>query len=288
MSLFDLMSPEAAEQAKVTPPDIPEWPIDELLSYEKELMGFYVSGHPISKYQKEIETFQANDLCELPELYHNDTVRVGAYISAATPKITRKEGQEDRKWIILNLETQEAQFECLMFSEAYERAIAKNPEIFTPGNVVFIDGEVNNENRKRPKKGMMQPVEQSVETDDSQKENDVPPKIFGREIYTVDEMPERFTTELQVKLYEGQVTTEQLQKLAQICKDNEGETPVIFFVHQKDGKVAILRNASGNGISFYSGILAQFEDAVGADNIFQCVDRHPTQRPQRKFRRFED
>ena len=282
MSLFDMMGPEETFSAKVTAPDLPEWPLHELLNYEKELMGFYVSGHPISQYEKDVERFQSHDLSQIAGLYHNDTVRVGAYITSVTRKVTRKEGMEDRNWVILNLESRETQIECLMFSEAYEKAIDKNPAIFQPETVVFIDGEINNESRKRTKPGE---VVMEEPQDDSQNEIKEAPKIFGREIYTIDEMPARFTTEVQVKLFEDKITDEQLNSLRELCEANEGEVPVIFFVHTNDGNVAILRKNSGAGVAFSKELFRDIENIVGSDNVFACVDKHPTPRPQRNFQR---
>ena len=161
--------------------------------------------------------------------------------------------------------------------------MGENPAIFQPETVVFIDGEINNESRKRPKPGEIVVEEQPQ--DDSQNEKVEVPKIFGREIYAIDEMPARFTTELQVKLFEDKITDEQLGKLRELCEANEGEVPVIFFVHTNDGNVAILRNNSGAGVAFSRELFKDFENIVGSDNVFACVNKHPVPRPQRNFQR---
>ena len=139
-SLFDLLAPEDQSFAKVAAPNIPEWPIKEKLDYEKELLGFYVSGHPIAEFQEQVDTFQSDDLSELNSLPQNTTVRVGGFLSHVVQKFTKN---DNKPWVILTLETREITMECLVFNEAYQKTLQEFPDVFTPNTVVLVEGEVS-------------------------------------------------------------------------------------------------------------------------------------------------
>lgn len=55
MSIMDFLAPEEKKAFQIQYPDIPEFPLDELLAKEKEMLGVYVSGHPLDKYMDVIE-----------------------------------------------------------------------------------------------------------------------------------------------------------------------------------------------------------------------------------------
>jgi DNA polymerase III subunit alpha len=62
--LFDLASGQTAI-AEPVPPDIPEWPTEQRLAFEKETLGFYVSGHPLDRFAAEVSRFSKKNIAEL-------------------------------------------------------------------------------------------------------------------------------------------------------------------------------------------------------------------------------
>ncbi|MBR0460140.1 MAG: DNA polymerase III subunit alpha, partial [Victivallales bacterium] len=257
LSLFDMMEPEDVGMMQQQVPDIEEWPLLEKLGYEKELLGFYVSGHPISQYQKTVEQFQSHALEDLASLPHNTTVRVGAYVSGVSFKTTKK---DNKPWVILNLESRDAHMECLFFPDAYEAAKQDNPDIFKPETVVFIDGET------------------------SQRDEGEPMKLTGRLIYSAESMPARFAQELQIRLHEDEVTENRLEQLQKLCQDNRGSLPLIFYVHCKDGNIVALRN-NENGIRLSSEFDHSLQEVVGPENLFVRIDRRPKPPKRRQWGR---
>ena len=259
MSLFDMFGDSSEMSLQV--PDLPEWPVHELLTFEKELLGFYVSGHPIGEYQEMVDMYQSADLSELPEMEVRTTVRVGAYIAGVAIKTTKK---DNRPWAILSLESGDAHTECLFFPDAYESIVnTYGKEIFSPETVVFIDGET------------------------SRRDDDEPMKINGRMIYKAETMPSRFTREIQVKLYEESTTTEQLESFSKLCAANEGPIPIVYFLHLKDGNVAVLRNHE-SGIRYSNAFWNDLVAVGGRKNVIAHIDRKPTPAPKRNFRKYSD
>ena len=89
LSLFDMMSDEDQASVAIQYPDISEIPMDELLKNEKELLGFFLSGHPIDPGMETIQAFQIDDLSDLPELANGTIFRAGAYISNVMKRVSK-------------------------------------------------------------------------------------------------------------------------------------------------------------------------------------------------------
>ncbi len=226
MSLFDLLGDEDRQGTKLTVPDIPEWPIDELLRNEKELLGFYVSGHPIGKSQATIDMFQLNDLSDISQIKTGTMVRMGAFLASSQQKLTKK----GDPWVILTLENRDVSIEGLMFSENYARNQEAFPGALTTERAVFVDGEVN---RKES--------ESEGETEEGE-EQTTTARLYVYRVVPVDQAPDVYTGEMHVRLTEEQATDECLNSLCAICRSAPGETPVIFAVTCANGNRLFLNN----------------------------------------------
>ena len=66
MGLFEVTN-EQVQINRPTLPDIPEWEEKERLAYEKEALGFYISGHPLNRYEKILDKFTTTDTLALKE-----------------------------------------------------------------------------------------------------------------------------------------------------------------------------------------------------------------------------
>lgn len=71
-------------------PDVPEWEHDLMLSYEKEMLGFYVTGHPLLKYAESLKTVVDSDSVTLSEKQDGSTVSVAGVVSNVREVTTKK------------------------------------------------------------------------------------------------------------------------------------------------------------------------------------------------------
>ena len=105
----------------------------EKLRYEKALLGFYVSGHPLEDY-KEILPSINDPICgDLSVLHDRDQFRICGVISALTKKITKK---DNRAWAFFSLETENSQYQINCFPDAFE----KNYQKLQNGAIVMVTG----------------------------------------------------------------------------------------------------------------------------------------------------
>jgi DNA polymerase-3 subunit alpha len=117
-SLFgaDEISNEAGGTAVQEP--APEWHEHELLSNEKEVLGFYLSGHPLARYRRELASYTTHTLGKLPE---SGIVRVAGMI-VNTKKTVTKSGHAMSRF---KLEDLEGEVECVVFPKTYTADLAR-------------------------------------------------------------------------------------------------------------------------------------------------------------------
>jgi len=117
-------------------PDVKEWPEPQLLSFEKDMLGFYVSGHPLARYAKQLKRFVSCSTSSLHEHKDQDIIKIVGLISKIKQTITRV---KQEKMAILKLEDLDGSVEVLIFPRAYQK-ISRYLQLNT---IVHIRGILN-------------------------------------------------------------------------------------------------------------------------------------------------
>src|SRR5437868_11311 len=120
-----------ARKRSVTP-----WSDREKMSYEKELLGFYVTGHPLDGYADIIANRKYQSIASLGELSDRSTFRVAGAITQVDKKFTRKEG---KPFAVAWLEDLTGTLELVVWNELYLECAEK----LVPGNVVGVRGKLD-------------------------------------------------------------------------------------------------------------------------------------------------
>lgn len=116
-SLFDLAEAGDEFEMGMDKPHLPEWPEHELLAYEKETTGLYVTGHPLNNYESLIRRYSTLDLATLDEYKEGDEANVCGMITEAKKHYNRK----GDAMAFLTLETMQGPCEMTVFSDLYEQ-----------------------------------------------------------------------------------------------------------------------------------------------------------------------
>lgn len=130
-NLFDGTGSKDSPLSAPALPALPMWSESEKLSHEKAVLGFYVSGHPLLKYENEINSFATLHLGDV-EGVKNGTVRAGGIIAAVKKKIDKN----NRTMAFMTLEDFTGKAECVVFSSLYK----KHEELLKPESMVFVEG----------------------------------------------------------------------------------------------------------------------------------------------------
>ena len=142
MSIFDLLGGEDSKSRRFTLPDVGEFPEEERLSYEKEVLGVYVSSHPLLEYEKLIkknttadsELFKLDEEKGVPSVKEGSTQTIGGIISDINIRHTKK----GDTMAILKLEDLLGTVEVIVWPDKY---LSYAPYI-TADRKVLISGKV--------------------------------------------------------------------------------------------------------------------------------------------------
>lgn len=143
MSLFDIVSEEQKKELEVKMPDVGEYAKEMVLSFEKEVLGFYVSGHPMQEYQllwekritAKTSDFMLDDETGSVSVADGSRVVIGGIITDKKIKYTKN----DKIMAFINLEDLVGSVEVIVFPQSYEKYSAKLVE----DGKVFIEGRVS-------------------------------------------------------------------------------------------------------------------------------------------------
>ena len=117
-------------------PKIKEWPQPQLLAFEKDMLGFYVSGHPLTHHAKEMTRFKFNTSNELKSFSNGNRVKIIGLITKSKITTTRSTNE---KMAILKLEDLEGAVEVLVFPRTY-KIVARN---IMPNSIVYVKGKIS-------------------------------------------------------------------------------------------------------------------------------------------------
>ncbi|MEM0970155.1 MAG: DNA polymerase III subunit alpha, partial [Verrucomicrobiota bacterium] len=137
-SLFDIMGvTEKAPSPTADQVEVEEWTLQERLGYEKDLLGFYVTGHPLDPYRMSIRKGKFKKLSQIEQLPESrQPLKFAALINDALLKYTR--GDKPKPFSILFLEDFSGSAEVAVFAEAY----GNHADILKPGMVVEMKASV--------------------------------------------------------------------------------------------------------------------------------------------------
>ena len=146
MSLFDLVSEEDKKDYEVQYPNVGEFDKEMLLGFEKEVLGIYLSGHPLEEYMDKMKksvTANALDFIREEEtgavkVQDNAHVIVGGIITAKTVKFTRN----NKAMAFITVEDLTGNVEVIIFPKDYERYsrfLNEDAKVFVVGHATVED-----------------------------------------------------------------------------------------------------------------------------------------------------
>ncbi len=204
-SLFDLVA-DAGAPVERQKPDVPEWPEGELLAFEKEMLGLYVSSHPLAKHSKTLERFTSAGIADIPSLRENQEVVLGGMISNVKHYTT----QRGKKMAFITLETLEGSCELTVFSDIYEQRAG----LLVSEMIVIIPAKANHRNDEV--------------------------SLLAQDIFPIEEAEEKFTRATHIRINTATVDDITLKSLAELLGENPGKCDVYLHCQTPhDGEVVV-------------------------------------------------
>jgi DNA polymerase-3 subunit alpha len=175
-------------------PLVAEWSTRDKLAGEKEMLGYYVTGHPLEQWEAKIRELATHDTSNLEGLPKHTEVAVCGVITG----VVRKRNREQKPWASMQLEDHNGSMEAMVFTTQYERLA---PEIVEDQAVLV--------------RGLVLP------------EENAPPKISLQDIVPLDKAAVRLPSLISIRVWLGRNgSNDKAAALQELFEKKQGETQV--------------------------------------------------------------
>jgi len=217
--------------------DVPKWTNIERLNKERELIGFYLSGHPLDKYREDIKLFASHTLSDdrLVEMGDRESIKIVGIITSVR-QVTDRKG---RPMAFIQVEDLHGAIEVLVFSDVFDR----NMGLISSDTIILLDGTLD---KRRGE-----------------------PKIVASQMERVENLREKFQNQLQlyIKLKTNDVTKDDLTQMATLMSIHKGETPVRLKVISDHANGPMKMNVRKFVVEPNNDLLKGLRNIIGEESV---------------------
>jgi DNA polymerase-3 subunit alpha len=235
--LFGVFADETAQQATDALPNVPDWDEHTRLSAEKEILGFFITGHPMEKYKEKLTDLNAlstADIGAMKKSTAKDEIITTAGLISGLRVAKSRRGE---LWAQAALEDMSGKVELLVFPEAY-RKLAEKVKLEVP---VLIRGGVR--------------IEEGAN-----------PKVTANEIIPLDEARVPLPKALRIRIPLGSADDGTVDALHALFNERKGEAKVLFDV-EREGDFMVVMEAEGYNVMPDRSFLSRVEELCGRDSV---------------------
>ncbi len=210
VSIFDALGAAGEGFSLESLPAIAEWDEHVLLKNEKETIGFYITGHPLARYESKIKRHTSMTTKILADSEDGKEVTICGIITEVRPTTTKK----GDKMAYIRVEDLDGSVEAIVFPDLYR----SSSELLAEDRLVIVTGTIN--------------------------KNDAGYKIKGGKIQDLLTAPENLYTKMGIRLHSLGLTADDLTVLKGILREHRGKCPVVLHLitNQKEYVVALDRD----------------------------------------------
>jgi DNA polymerase-3 subunit alpha len=213
-SLFAAFDDEEEEQtATVDLPDIPELPPTEITVAEKEVLGFYLSGHPLDEYRSRLKQFCSHTTTTIGKVKDREDVVLGGLLSSI--KMTHVKKVRDpslpTKYAMFDLEDMDGNIRCIMWPTEF----AKQGDLVKPDAIIIARGVLDRRGGDEA-------------------------NLIVNELIPLDEMDGRFTTGIELQIDQRSHDDQVLKTTQEIVRGYPGNKELKLKIRLDDQRVVQL------------------------------------------------
>ncbi len=232
--------------------NLPEWPQHELLAHEKELLGFYVTGHPLTPFAPILEKYALANTARLAELPNRSLTRIGGLIAAVTHGFSKKSG---KPYSMVTLEDLEGPVQVLVMNENYD----KFRPLLEVNKAILVVGEVNTGDDK--------------------------PKIFPQEIMPLEDAPKKYTKQVHLRLHTAHLKPDQLSAVTELVAAHPGKCPLLLCFLRPGGEVVFMDTNERFSVTPSLKLQQEADARFGEETYYAKVDASLPERAPRRWER---
>ncbi|MGA9529854.1 MAG: DNA polymerase III subunit alpha [Terriglobales bacterium] len=232
--LFGVFADEPAEQANDVLPNVPDWDEQTRLAAEKEILGFYITGHPLEKYKDKLTDLNAlstEDIGAMKKSTAKDeNITTAGLITGLRVAKSKRSGE---LWAQASLEDMYGKVELLVFPEAY-RKLAEKVKLEVP---VLVRGGVR--------------IEEGAN-----------PKVTASDIIPLDEARVPLPKAIRIRILLGTAGDGTVDALHTLFRERQGEAKVLFDL-ERDGDFMVVMEAEGYNVMPDRNFMVRVEELCG-------------------------
>jgi DNA polymerase-3 subunit alpha len=188
-------------------PNVDPWPESQMLAYEKQVLGFYVTSNPLSHHAETISLYSTHNSSQLAEGNASRQIVIGGMIAKIRYNLTKSGRNAGSRMAVFTLEDLQGQAEVVMFPDT----LAKFSSALVQDAVVFVKGKLDWRREK--------------------------PNIIAAELITLDEVREKLAAKVRIRLDAKDVTEQKVATIKSICQHHRGRSPVYVAIRTDKGRV---------------------------------------------------
>lgn len=245
-SLFDMMDAKESESLSEELPPGDPWSNSDMLAAEKELLGFYISGHPLTEHQWELEQFSLSHIKDLSGMEPNSVTRVGGLVTQLQKRFSQKTKQPYASFV---LESLEGTVEVMAFNRTYEEYGIYLEE----SAPVFVCGKVD----KR---------EQA--------------KLLAEEIYPLRDMSRHFVRQIKLHVPTAGVDEGRLETIKALLKKYPGDVPVQVCLLFPGGEKIFIATDRLYRVNPVQSLIHALNALLGETSVYMDILQEPCKKPR--------
>jgi DNA polymerase-3 subunit alpha len=248
-SLFGALEEKAPAMPEAIS-NLPEWPQHELLAHEKELLGFYVTGHPLTPFVPILEKYCLANTAKLSELPNRSLTRIGGLIAAVQHGVSKKNG---KSYAMLTLEDLAGSVQVLCMNENYD----KHRELFVENKAILVVGEVNTGEDR--------------------------PKIFPQEIMPLEDAPKKYTKQVHLRLHAAHLKPADVDAVRELVAAHPGKCPLLLCFMRPAGETVFVDTNERFGVLPSLKLQQAADQRFGEETYYAKVDLTLPERARRSW-----
>ncbi|PIQ86034.1 MAG: DNA polymerase III subunit alpha [Candidatus Omnitrophica bacterium CG11_big_fil_rev_8_21_14_0_20_45_26] len=233
LSLLDHLGADDLTKTGLAFPDTEEWPENQLLAYEREMLGFYVSTHPLARYEKLLGTYGTTAAASMHEISDQSYASIGGIINSIKEIITKK----GDKMGFVALEDLTGNCEVVVFPDLYKTASG----LLVKDKLVFINGRVNSREDTA--------------------------KMIAEEIIPLEEVREKKTKCISIDLLTAGLDMALLNQLRDVLQQHRGQVPVYLSFRDTSGRSTVLDSGESYKVDTSDQLFEELERLLGQNMV---------------------
>jgi DNA polymerase-3 subunit alpha len=247
-SLFGALEEKAPPMPEAVS-NLPEWPQHELLAHEKELLGFYISGHPLTPLAPLLEKFSLHNTAQLAEVPNRTLTRIGGMIAAVTHGVSKKSG---KPYSMVTLEDLEGSVQLLVMND-YE----KFRPLLEANKAILVIGEVSTGEDR--------------------------PKIFPQDIMPLADAAKKYTKQVHLRLNTAHLQPADMERVHALTAAHPGKCPLVLCLMQPDGATIFIQAHERFGITPSIELETEVNRIFGEKTYYARVDTSLPEKARRSW-----